>query len=147
MGHKVTMHLFNILTLSLIQTINEKDTEQTLKRSASFLGSIVKDMIEGEDAQSIFHQLIEISGKLGLGMLELVSHDSNKLVYRIHDCFLCTGFRIYGYKFEAPYCNWMGQYITASLSGRFKISRFRETKCMAMGDPHCEFEIHIKQER
>ncbi|MFQ6051427.1 MAG: thioredoxin domain-containing protein [Candidatus Hydrothermarchaeota archaeon] len=146
-GDKVTSHLFNILALSMIQSINEKDAEKVLRKSASFLGSVVKEMLEEEATEAVFQKLIEISGKLGLGIFELVSHNENMLVFRIHDCFLCTEFKIYGHKFESPYCIWMGQYLMTSISARFKISRFRETKCMAMGDPYCEFEFYARKER
>lgn len=69
-----------------------------------------------------------------------LTEDSDHFIYRVERCPVCWGRE----KADHPVCYYMVGLIQEGLhwvSGG-KEFQVKETKCIAMGDPACEFEIH-----
>ena len=82
------------------------------------------------------HYLLQITG---VGKPEIVSFDLATLtaVFRIHGNVECEG-----RKTSAPYSRWIKGQLVGFMSALFETPcKAEETKCMAMGDPYCEFVL------
>lgn len=74
----------------------------------------------------------------GLGEPRLVHSAANVKVVRVHDCRGCDG----GVRAPKPSCHFERGFLEASFGRMVEHgARVLETRCRAVGDPWCEFEV------
>lgn len=98
-----------------------------------------------KNKQMLLRLLEEMGRIVGFGVFKIVSISENKIVLRIYDCFECQLLKDIGVK--------MSSFLKGVLVGWF--SRYwnidpqkivaTERKCMARGDPYCEYIIEKRQ--
>lgn len=74
----------------------------------------------------------------GLGEPRIVHSAANVKVVRIHDCRGCQG----NVRAPKPSCHFERGYLESAFGRMVEVdARVQETRCRAVGDPWCEFEV------
>lgn len=97
---------------------------------------------EGENPATVFDKIACLYASWGWGRMEIVGSGKNadRFVIRIYDNAFVTEQHS-----QKPSCHFVRGFIEGlveTLTGKHAISE--ETKCMAKGDHHCEFQITLK---
>lgn len=145
MGDKATMHLINTLGLSLIEESKGRKIGHILRRSANLVADACIESIDLERVESIESEIKKYAERLGLGRIELVKETPEKMICRVHECYLCVFFKDQKFELDFPYCLWMGEFLLAVFSHVAEVTTFKEIRCTGMGDPYCEFELYKRK--
>ncbi len=90
--------------------------------------------------KKIAEKLLEEFSKRGFGLAELLEFDEKRMFARIS---VRNSYNTIGYHSKEPVCHSMtGVFENGGELMFGKKMRCRETKCIAKGDDHCEFEIY-----
>ncbi len=111
------------------------------------VSSIQKVIIKPVGALSkrrIIFELLKQLPRRGYGIPELTSYDEENLLFRVR---VKNSFDVVGYRYsDKPVCSVMSGVFAGDTEEVFKREmECIETKCMAMGDPYCEFEVFEKK--
>jgi predicted hydrocarbon binding protein len=95
------------------------------------------------DLRTLIPEAIKLYSAMGIGRAEFIvaSFDSLQFVLRLHHNIECEGKRT-----EKPNSQWIRGHLAGAAMAAFDAQLVcTETKCIAVGDPYCEFELK-KQE-
>lgn len=114
------------------------------KNHGRLIGKVSADRF-GVDKQKFSDQMADSSNMMGLGLMEVVTYDPFKCeaTVRIKGSTMATEIKKIGGKTKFP-VDWLFCGIVAGVFEtvfKGKTIDCKETKCLAMGDPFCEFAL------
>jgi predicted hydrocarbon binding protein len=91
------------------------------------------------DLRRFMGEAVKLYQAIGVGVCEVLeaNFDTSHFVLRLSDNIECAGLRT-----DKPNSQWIRGHICGGVTTALQIPmECRETRCIAMGDTHCEFEI------
>jgi predicted hydrocarbon binding protein len=139
LGDEIPLQVFKLARLGSVLMAGADDVMFTVGREIS--KEVLSELVDGENVIQICDDLAEILEKLKVGILELISHNSDRVVVHLYECMTCSGMPNIG----RPICHFEGGLI----GGTFEVKLRRklevmETKCWGTGYKFCEFEIRLQ---
>jgi predicted hydrocarbon binding protein len=104
----------------------------------------VKNLIS--DRLASFEFCVDEFNKMGKGKLEIIEEDAEKFrfILRMHFCGIALAYLEHEMTLE-PICYNFAGIFAAGTNSFFPGVEAVETKCMAKGDPYCEFIIEVSK--
>lgn len=148
LGLTVGIEMFRILRLSMVNLIFSEMGEEKANEAIYLTGKAAGEEIartflsEIKNLDEYVKKLTEIFFNLKVGIVKVLSVDleRGKLAIRVDECVSCSGTPVIG----KPICHFEGGIIAGALKFFLKKeAKVVETKCWAMGDATCEFEVIV----
>ena len=152
LGRTIPVDMFRALRLigimeGLEDTIG-KESVSLVYNSGKYLGyGLGKAVMDqtGRDLTRYAEALAAKLKELGVGLLSIqeLKLDEGFVRFRVEECITCAGMPVIG----KPVCHFEAGFIGGVMEvfiGGGKTCVVKETKCNAMGDGTCEFEVRIK---
>ena len=148
LGNTVGLEMFRILRTAMVGLISfrmgEKEGGEAVYMAGKAVGGEIGRAFLGEikDLNEFVTKVKDILSDLKVGILKVVSADTakGKFVITVDECASCSGTPVTG----QPICNFEGGIIAGLLKFFLKKEvKVVETKCWALGDKTCEFEVTV----
>jgi predicted hydrocarbon binding protein len=109
------------------------------KGAGKSLAGIIQKRTQSDDMQEIWRKIVEIYGRCGWGKVQpiMFRQETSEFLIRIYDNAFVKGIR--SQTSSCYYVKGLLEGILEQLTG--KHAKSEEIKCMAKGDPYCEFVL------
>lgn len=128
--NSVEKNLKNVLNLANASQNSKAVEEEIYYNTAKNVGR----SLNVTDYNSLSEKIME----LGIGQIVITYMSDEKIIFRLFDCFTCTGMENLG----KPLCYFEAGILAGAVSTINKQDMDAlEVKCYALGDAYCEFEV------
>ncbi len=144
----ISLESYGYILKNLKKNMSDKEVKDFLFNAgipAGFDAATKRQRETGTTRTEAMKKHAEMAKNLGWGEIELKIDKNNRKVIVISknpweaESYL----EIFKEKSKKPVCFWFSGYLKGALDVDLGVeSKVKETKCVAMGDPHCEYELN-----